>query len=343
MHIKTNIEHNMIQIIILAICPLLLVVNNIGQAVFFAIATSICFIISAFVCGMFNRYFSRNIKIFVTAVLSSFIITILDFILKQEPKFGLESNSDCFYAVLSTICLCLDVYVIDSNSLIKLHMIKTLITCGIFSGILIIFALIVELLGSGSIFGAKLFTLQSGEFFNSITFKLILLGVITVIADYIYRLYQRKAYEKKIVYEKYVRKIREEKMFQYDELRRKKLLTSRIEINNVKEEFIEKINQKNAENQSIEADIKDSLKQPENTVLSLNTNKNKKKSHKLKLKIDVDRQERERRPENNVNEEVVEEDVNSSKKDKKKKKFKGKSKVERVFGSNSNPNGDKKN
>lgn len=342
MHIKTNIEHNMIQIIILAVCPLLMVVSSLTQALFFAVATTICFCVSAFVCGMFNKFFSRNIKIFVTAVLSSFIITIIDVILRQKPKFGLETNDDCFYAVLSTICLCLDVYFIDSNSVIKLHMFKTIITCGIFSGILMLYALIVELLGSGSVFGGKIFNVgSSGAFFSSITFKLILLGIIAVAADYIYRWRQNKIYEKKIIAEKYVRKVRDEKLFQYEELRRKKLLTSQVEINTVKEDFIEKINQKDAENQSIQKDIDESLKKPENVIINQERKATKKKKGKLKVHIDVQRQEREKQSQQRAMEAAkAEREGIQPSDDKKKKKKKGKPKVEKLYGSK---NGDKKN
>ena len=341
MHIKTNIEHNMIQIIILAICPLLLVVNTVTQAVFFIFATGVCFIVSAFVCGLFNRYFSKNIKIFVTAVLSSFIIAILDFLLKKEPKFGLESNSDCFYAVLSVICLCLDIYCIDSKSIVKLHMIKTFITTGIFAGILLVYGMIIEILGYGSFFGGKI--MEGNEFFASITFKFILLGILTVVADYIYRYYQTKANEKKMAYEKYVRKIRDEKLFQYDELRRKKLLTSKIEINNVKEDFIQIIEQKNAENESVEEDIKKSLKQSE-IKKPVENKKNKSKNKKVKNHINVKVQEKEKNSKSVNKEEKVDEGLNEKPKGKaKKSKKRGKAKVERIFGSNSNPNGDKKN
>ena len=106
--------------------------------------------------------------------------------LKQEPKSGLEANKDCFYAVLSTICLSIDVYCINSKSAVKFHMFKTFIDCGIFAGFLMIFATIVEFFGFGSFFGIHIFNPATGEFFRSITFKLVLLGLITIIADSIY-------------------------------------------------------------------------------------------------------------------------------------------------------------
>ena len=335
MHIKTNIEHNMIQIIILAVCPLLLVVSSVAQALFFATAVSICFVISSFVCGMFNKYFSRNVKIFVTAIISSFIIAILDYFLKQEPILGLKSNNDCFYAVLATICLSIDVYCINSKSVIKLNLIKTLIDCGIFSAILGIFAVIVEFFGWGSFLGIKIYTPAVGAFFKGITFKLILLGLITIVADSIYRFRQKRLVEKKIVYEKYVRKIRDEKMFLYDDLRRKKLLTSKVEINKVNQDFIDEINQKNAENQSIEKDIKESLDIDDDH----GSNRPRKSTGKGKSKIDVERQEREKLSEKKAKERARAERGEPVEEESHGKKGKGKASVERVFPKK----GDKKN
>ncbi len=341
MHIKTNIEQNMIQLIVIAVCPLILVVNTMVQGIFFSIATALCFSLSSIICGLLNKYFSRNVKVFITAVLSSFIIAIFNYMLKQEPKLGLQANKDCFYAVLSTICLSLDVYCINSKSVVKLHMIRTFFDCGIFAGVLIGFSTIVELFGSGSILGIHLFNPSIGAFFQSITFKLILLGLITIALDSVYRFRQNRVTEKKILYEKYVRKIRDEKMFLYDDFRRKKLLTSKVEINNVNQEYVDEINQKNAENQSLEEDVKESLGDDVNR-------KSKTEKGKSKLHVDVDRQEREKLSAKKAKEKAMAERgelVEEQKEDKKGKKKKGKdskssAKVEKVFGTKK---GDKKN
>ena len=226
-------------------------------------------------------------------------------------------------------------------------MFKTFIDCGIFAGFLMIFATIVEFFGFGSFFGIHIFNPATGEFFRSITFKLVLLGLITIIADSIYRFRQKRVTEKKITYEKYVRRIRDEKMFIYDDFRRKKLLTSQVEIHKVNQDFVDELNQKDAENLSLEEHIKESTKDDEDSA----TKQDKNKKTKTKLKINVERQEKEKLSAKKAKEkamrergEFVEEDE-KGKKGKKKGKDKDKNesntgaKVERVFGKK----GDKKN
>ena len=71
MHLRTNIELSYIQIIMLAICPLFLIVNTLEYALYFACATTVCYILSAFICFVFNKHLSNSVKIFITAIFST--------------------------------------------------------------------------------------------------------------------------------------------------------------------------------------------------------------------------------------------------------------------------------
>ena len=229
MHVKTNIEHNFIQVAILAICPLLLVMENIHQALFFIVATIVCFLISALVCLVFNKFLSRNLKIFITALLSTFIITLINELLKNNSFWGLQSSDHCFFAVLSTICLCVDIYFIDTKAVVSRYFVKLITNCVIFALLSFIYVFFVELLGYGTIFG-KATSVTGAEFFRSITFKFIWLGLVCVVFDAIYRIYIKYYDKRNITYQKFVKRIRDEKEYQYNELRKKKLLTSPVEI-----------------------------------------------------------------------------------------------------------------
>lgn len=250
MHVKTNIEHNIIQVIVLAICPLLLVVQNTTQALFYMIATSICFLISSIVCFVFSKYMSRNIKIFITAILSTFIITIINLLLKKVKLWDLESSDYHFFAVLTTICLCIDVYFIETKAVVPHYLPKVFMDCVGFSFILFIYAFVLEFLSLGTIFGKALPNYSGNLFFGSITFRLIWLGVLCIIVDALYRIYMRKTDKRKMTYQKYIKKIRDEKEFQYNELYRKRLLTSDVEIKKISGDKIDDINQKVSENLS---------------------------------------------------------------------------------------------
>ena len=126
MHIKSNIEHNVIQIVVLAICPLLMVINNLNQAFFYIISTSVCYFVSAIVCKIFSKYLDSSLKIFVTAVLSTFVMTFLNIVLKNHTIMSIETSDDIYFSVLATICICLDTYFVDKKSETKLYIFKVL-------------------------------------------------------------------------------------------------------------------------------------------------------------------------------------------------------------------------
>ena len=76
MHIRTNLEANVIHFVTLAICPLLVITLTLENSLFFIVTTAISILISAFVCSVFNKYLSKTMKIFITTILSTFIVTI---------------------------------------------------------------------------------------------------------------------------------------------------------------------------------------------------------------------------------------------------------------------------
>ena len=279
MHVKTNIEHTITQIIILSICPLLLVFNNFKEAIFFAVSTSICFLISAFICMIFNRFLSRNIKIFITALLSTFIITLINELLKAYPFWGLEANDNFFFAVLSTMCLCVDIYYIETKAVVKHFMLRVLIYCLMFIAIFAVFSVIFEFIAYGTLIGFKVISYSGTPFFQSYIFKFILLGFYGIFVDAMYRAYTKLKYQRRLTYQKYIKKIREEKAFQYDELRRKKLLASPVEIKHISNEKADEITQKISENETIKVED-EAKKEPEEKEEVKKSPKSKKK-HKL--------------------------------------------------------------
>ena len=139
MRVKSNSQQTVVQVVILAICPLLMVIDNLNQALFYILATCICFAVSAVVCKMFNKLFSKNMKVFVTAILSTFILTIVNYMLGKHTILGIETPTASYYAVLSTICLCLDAYFLDKKSERKLYFFKVIYDCVYFAVILMIF------------------------------------------------------------------------------------------------------------------------------------------------------------------------------------------------------------
>lgn len=285
MHIKTKMEMSFVHIAVLAVCPLMLVMTNLNQALFFILSTALCFLLSSFVCYAFNRFLSRSLKIFIVAILSSFLVTILNFAIENYSVLGLTVEENSFFTVITTIILSTDVVYIETKALVKNFFLKQLRVIFTFAVIMAIYAVGVEFLSYGTILDRKIFKYNGFKFFETITFALIWLALICFVAELIRCVIAKRVQERNIAYQKFVKKIRNEKVFQYDNLRRKKLLISEIETNNIDGEKIEEIKEKESENEVVDMEeIKETAttNSPAENEEPKNSSK-KKKNKKIKV------------------------------------------------------------
>ena len=280
MHIKSNIEHNVIDVVILALCPLILVMTDADSALYYIAATALCFIISALICLMLNSYLSKIMKVFVTAVLSTFLITIFNYLIGEYQILGLSSSDKNYYAILSTIIMSIDIYYIDNKASVNHYFVKVLSTIFVYAIVAIIYVVVKEFLSFGTIFDWKPFKYSGFAFFETITFSFIWMAVLCAVSEIVYRAISKCIQEKSMAYAKLLKQIKNERIFQYDSLRRQKLLTSEVEIKYVDNDELEEIKDKDNKNESLAELVSenddDENKADEGTTI-------KKKKSKLKV------------------------------------------------------------
>ena len=110
-----------------------------------------------------------------------------------------------------------------------------------------------------------MFRFTGFAFCKTVIFDLLWIASLCAIADYTVRYIDKQKEMKNMIYQKYVRIIRSEKAFQYDKLRREKLLANEIEVNRINKTDSEKIERKEAENEAIES-IKEVVSEEEEVV-----------------------------------------------------------------------------
>lgn len=287
MHIKTNIEMTFIHFVILAICPLLLVVQSVNDAVYYMAAVTVCFLVCAFICFVFHRYFSKTVKVFVTAILSTFLLTIFNYYVDANNYFGLTITNDGFLAVISTMILSADIIYVDNQTASNNYFLKILRTVFVFALITFIYAVVKEFLAYGTIF-TKSVTAYSGlSFFRRITFNLVWISVIASGAELISRTISKRIENRAIEYQKLVKKIRDEKAFQYDNLRRNNLLASNIETNKIDGDKVEEIIEKESENEVVE--IEEIVSEEDKVVRPVRKTKKKRKKLKVSKEAKVEK------------------------------------------------------
>lgn len=257
MHIRSNIEHNVIDVVILAICPLLMVLNDAKTAMYYIAATVLCLFVSALFCLVFNKFLSKTMKVFITAVLSTFLITVFNYLISTYNVLGLSASDNNYFAILSTIVMSIDIYYIDTKAAVNNYFIRVLSTLFVFAVVTTVYVVIKEFLSIGTIFGWKPFVYSGFEFFNTVVFDLILMGFVCAVSSLIYRKISKKIQERSMAYAKLLKQIKNERVFQYDALRRQKLLSSDVEIKYVDNEEIETIMEKDNQNTSLSDLVED--------------------------------------------------------------------------------------
>lgn len=251
MHIKTNIEHSPVQIIVLAICPLLLVVSSVNEAVFFVCGTILCLLISQLFLMMFHKYLNNNVKAMLTAIISALLVIVATILVREYTDKKLPDNS--YFIIFSTTILSAEFIYFRNKALTKHYLLYIFKIIFIFALLIFVYAVIKEFLAFGTICNKKLFAFSGVKFCEGMIFNLLLLALLCALFDYVVRTIDKKVETKNMVYQKYVKIIRNEKAFQYDRLRREKLLTNEIEVNRVNKADAEKITQKESENEAIDS------------------------------------------------------------------------------------------
>lgn len=251
MHIKTNIEHSSVQIITLAICPLLLAISSVYNAIFFLSGTILCLIISQIFLAIFNKYLTNNVKAMLTAIISSLIVIVATILIKEKTDKIMPENA--YFIIFSTTILSAEFIYYRGKASSRHYLLDVLKIILIFAVILFVYSVIKEFMALGTLFDKQLFKFTGFEFCKTIIFDLMILASLCAIFDYFVRIIDKKIETKNMVYQKYVKIIRDEKTFQYDKLRREKLLANEIEINRVNKTDAEKIKDKQAENEAVES------------------------------------------------------------------------------------------
>ena len=251
MHIKTNIEHSPVQIIVLAMCPLLFAMSSVNEAVFFLCGTILCLIISQLFLMIFNRYLANDVKALLTAIISAMLIAVASIAVKEYTDKVLPDNA--YLIIFSTTILNAEFIYFSSKALKRHYFLNILKNLIIFSAIMLVYSVFKEFLSQGTVCEKQLFKFDGFAFCELIIFDLLWIATLCALFDYTVRYIDKKRETKNMVYQKYVRIIRSEKAFQYDKLRREKLLANQIEINRINKSDSEKIKQKEAENEAIES------------------------------------------------------------------------------------------
>ena len=260
MRIKSKFELNFVHIAVLAICPLIVTTVNFYNAFTVLILSLISLVLSSLVCLIIAKNSSKTLRVFIAALVSALVVTGYELLVMNKIFEG--SGNVSSFAILSSIVLCVDLFYIDTK-VSKNYLIKIFRLIAVYSFILMLYASLKELFVTGTIGGLKIINnYVAVDFFKMVTFDFLVLGLLCALVDRVVSLLVNLFNDYAMVYNKYKQKIRGEKAFIYEYYRRKKLLTSEVEINEVgKKEDSEDESDENDELEQEDKELKKEEKQ----------------------------------------------------------------------------------
>lgn len=293
MRIKSKNEINFVHIATLAVCPFMSLLVSFGSGMMLMGLSILSFLLSTFVCLLFFKKSNKNVRIFISAFVSALVVVAYEFFVNQNIFEALGSAA--YFSILSAVVLSIDNSSYDSEASTTSFFIKIVRLVSVYCLISVIYFLLKELLCFGTIAGYKLLENFEGyEFFKYITFDLMLLALLCAATNRIVLILVEIYNDKKLLYNKYKMKVRSEKQFLYDNLRRKKILTSEIEVNHINDAKFndeekddeensspvnEDINKEDGENQPQKEPVEDDKKEDN----KLKDKKKKRKKSHLKV------------------------------------------------------------
>lgn len=231
MHIKSKFELNFVHIAVLAICPLISIGLNFLQGITILLLTAISFLFAALVNLVIFKKSSRNVKLFIVALISALIATGYE-LLAMNGLYAQMGNI-VYFSILSTIMLSIDIVYVDNNTRNIKFLWKIVRILLVYSFVLTVYSLLKELLSFGTVADKRPFDFYGYDFFKTITFDFIILGLLCALINRITMLLVEVHNDRKMVYNKYKAKVRNEKTFLYDYYRRQKLLSSDVVVNKI--------------------------------------------------------------------------------------------------------------
>lgn len=275
MRIKSKNELNFVHVAVLAVCSLISLKMSVNQGLAVLLISAVSYILALFICLLFFKKATRSSQGFVSALIAAFVVFVYQMLVKNNILQDIGMIA--YYSILPSMVLSIDSIYLDSKESNTNYFVKIIRLLFVYSLVLVLFVIVKELLAYGTINGEKLFEYEGYKFFENIIFDLLLLGVLSAIINRISNVITELYNEKVLILNKYKTKVRSEKVFLYDNYRRKKLLTSEIITNKVSggDELFEEIE---------EVSLNSDKKQTKETKKQNSTIKHKPKKNK-KLKV----------------------------------------------------------
>ena len=196
---------NPLYVVAISICAVSEYVSTLQQGLLFGLLTAVICLFCVNIVSLVEKIADKNLRAFLIAMLAAVIIVVLQYVCELIGwAFLLENADNLKWIVIAVIALSIVPTYFETRLTTRHYFDHMFLSVISFVLQIVLYSVIIEILGYGTIWGASIFGAFSGFVFaRQLYFRLFLIGLIVCISNLLYQLIEDRKMKYDILVEKY--------------------------------------------------------------------------------------------------------------------------------------------
>lgn len=196
---------NPLYIVAVSLCILCEYVNSLQQGLLFGLLTAVVSLVCVNLVSLVEKIADKNLRAFLIAMLSAIIIVVAEYacaIINRE--FFVENSANMKWVIVAVVALSIVPTYFETRLTTKHYFDHMFFSVAMFVIQMILYSVIIEILGYGTIWEYSLFGSFAGFVFaRQLYFKFFLIGAMCILFNFVYQRVEDKKMQYELLVEKY--------------------------------------------------------------------------------------------------------------------------------------------
>jgi len=196
---------NPLYVVAIGLCAVCEYVDTLQQGLLFGLLTAVVCLLCVNLVSLVERIADKNLRAFLIAMLSAALVVVLEYACELIGwELLIENAKNLKWIVIAVIALSIVPTYFETRLTTKHYFDHMFLSVIAFVLQIVIYSVVIEILGYGTIWNIPLFGAFSGFVFaRQLYFRLFLIGVIVIISNLVYQLVEDRKMKYEILVEKY--------------------------------------------------------------------------------------------------------------------------------------------
>jgi len=196
---------NPLYVVAVAMCCLCQYVNTLQQGLLFGLLTAVICLLCTNLVSLVEKIADKNLRAFLITMLTAVIIVILEYVFELlNWQILVDNMENLKWIVIAVAALSIVPTYFETRLTTKHYFVNMFFSIISFFVLIVVYSVIIEVLGSGTIFGIALFGNFSGFVFaEQLYFKLFLIAMLTIVSNFVYQAIEDRQMRFELLVEKY--------------------------------------------------------------------------------------------------------------------------------------------